>query len=244
MPAPLNKPANEPTHKAAHSPLRSLCDHPQLQAPIDAVLTKTAATQRRPIILRRSAEISTEALIRSALTAHRLYPTTATQQTCLSAYSLLTPSHILSTTTTFSRAPLQILLSADTLLGGTGTPHVDATERIHALSSLITHCHNSPADHAPVLAAIAHAEITNSNAFGPRSPLIGLLASRLVATTFGLDPHALFVPELYWVRHRDELHQQIKDFNTNPRGVITWVESSLQSWTVGAEEASGIIQQL
>lgn len=150
----------------------------------------------------------------------------------------------------WKRAPLQalarlhLLAAADlvedhTLLGrpreadGVG-------ERLDLLAQLVTGGTAAP---APVIAAIVHGELLTLKPFGSADGVVARAASRLVATSSGLDPHNLGVPEVSWMRRPQIYRSGAEGFASGTAsGVGSWIMYCCGAIEAGAVEATSIAE--
>lgn len=149
---------------------------------------------------------------------------------------------------TWQRAPLQALarlhllaaadLVADQETLGRPRPERGVGERLDMLAQLITGGTKAP---APVLAAVVHGELLALRPFGVADGIVARAASRLVATSTGLDPHNLGVPEVSWMRRVPAYRNGIEGFASGtPEGVGSWVILCCGALEAGAREAMSI----
>lgn len=149
---------------------------------------------------------------------------------------------------TWQRAPLQALarlhlLAAADLVDDAATlgrPRTDpgVGERLDMLAQLVTGGTNAP---APVLAAVVHGELLALRPFGVADGIVARAASRLVATSTGLDPHNLGVPEVSWMRRASAYRDGIAGFASGTaEGVGSWVILCCGALEAGAREAMSI----
>ncbi len=149
---------------------------------------------------------------------------------------------------TWQRAPLQALarvhlLAAADLVDDAATlgrPRTDpgVGERLDMLAQLVTGGTNAP---APVLAAVVHGELLALRPFGVADGIVARAASRLVATSTGLDPHNLGVPEVSWMRRAPAYRDGIAGFASGTaEGVGSWVILCCGALEAGAREAMSI----
>jgi hypothetical protein len=150
----------------------------------------------------------------------------------------------------WKRAPLQALarlhllaaadlVDEDALLG---RPRSDdhVGERLDLLAQLVTGGTSAP---APVIAAIVHGELLTMKPFGSADGIVARAASRLVATSSGLDPHNLGVPEVSWMRRSQAYRDGAASFASGTaNGVGSWVMLCCGALEAGAMEATSIAE--
>lgn len=149
---------------------------------------------------------------------------------------------------TWKRAPLQALarlhlLAAADLVDdpeSLGRPRagLGVGQRLDALAQLVVGGTHAP---APVLAAVVHGELLALRPFGVADGVVARAASRLVATSTGLDPHNLGVPEVSWLRRQRAYRDGIEGFASGTaEGVGSWVILCCGALEAGAREATSI----
>lgn len=146
----------------------------------------------------------------------------------------------------WSRAPLQALARLHVLAArgigeeeSLGRPSVGAdTDRLEVLAHLVT---GGTKVAAPVLAAVVHGELLTLRPFGSADGVVARAASRLVTVASGLDPHALGVPEVSWMRQSPRYREMSAEFATGaPEAVAAWIVFCCEALTAGAAEATSI----
>lgn len=94
---------------------------------------------------------------------------------------------------------------------------------------------------APVVAAVVHGELLSLRPFGSADGIVARAAARLVTVSSGLDPHALGVPEVFWLRRRQAYLDAAGGFaNGTAEGVGGWVILCCGALEDGAREAMSI----
>lgn len=147
----------------------------------------------------------------------------------------------------WQRAPLQALarlhlLAATDLVEdpeSLGRPRAESgvAERLDLLAQTVL-TSNAP---APVLAAVVHGELLALRPFGTADGLVARAAARLVTVSRGLDPHALGVPEVFWLRRRPAYLEAAAGFAVGgPAGVGAWTILCCEALVDGAREARSI----
>ncbi|WP_330251075.1 oxidoreductase [Nocardia sp. NBC_00565] len=150
---------------------------------------------------------------------------------------------------TWQRAPLQalarlhLLAAADLVTDETllGRPRGDGgvAERLDLLAQTVL---GSSAP-APVIAAVVHGELLALRPFGTADGIVARAASRLVAASSGLDPHSLGVPEVFWLRRRQQYLDAAAGFGSGaPDAVGSWVILCCGAFEDGAREATSIAE--
>lgn len=148
----------------------------------------------------------------------------------------------------WQRAPLQVIARLHALAAADqtdddeqlGRPRSDAGvgRRLEMLGDIVTGGTRVP---APVVAAVAHGELLTLAPFGIADGLVARAVSRLITIATGLDPHALGVPEVYWMRKPGDYRAAARAFASGtPDGLTAWLIASCSALTTGAEEALSI----
>ncbi|WP_128890605.1 hypothetical protein [Corynebacterium pelargi] len=211
--------------------------HPDLAPALSQAHLAIQAVHRRPVNLRKFALTSSESAVRGAAMAQRC--SGVDLQQCMAAYSVLAPDVVEATTRTFLRAPLQVLAKIDVLAGGDGRPRQGSAAQLQQLAALLQQ--RPPADGA-ILAGIVQAGIIATNAFDARSVLIGLVASRCAAISYGFDPRGLGVPETWLHRHRQRYLASAHASLNSEEAMIDFLGLFLEATIKGAAEAEGIAE--
>ncbi|MFC3964039.1 oxidoreductase [Nocardia jiangsuensis] len=146
----------------------------------------------------------------------------------------------------WQRAPLQalarlhLLAAADlTEEAALGRPRADAgvAGRLDLLAQIAL---TSTAP-APVIAAVVHGELLALRPFGTADGVVARAAARLVTVSSGLDPHALGVPEVFWLRRGQAYPDAAAGFGSGePEAVGGWVIFCCGGLEDGAREATSI----
>ncbi|WJZ01477.1 hypothetical protein [Corynebacterium freiburgense] len=210
------------------NPLADILADPEISGLLTQAQSVIAAVHRRPVNLRRVEVTTSEAALRGARSAARMWG--LPEEHTIAAYALLAPEVAHSTIRTFRRAPLQVFARLDVLLGGAGVPN--HPERLSTLAQLIVR--NSL--HPGLMPGIIHGELVAREALGKRSGVAGWASAR-IAAQMEWDPRGLCVPEPYWYRHSTEYFQAIKEYPNDPKPLL---KIHLRGWIAGAEEAEGI----
>ncbi|WP_040788057.1 hypothetical protein [Nocardia paucivorans] len=147
----------------------------------------------------------------------------------------------------WQRAPLQALARLHLLAAADlvedkdrlGRPRADTgvSERLDLLAQTVL----GSAAPAPVVAAVVHGELLSLQPFGSADGIVARAAARLVTVSSGLDPHALGVPEVFWLRRRQAYLDGAAGFATGTaEGVGGWVILCCGALEDGAREAMSI----
>jgi len=145
----------------------------------------------------------------------------------------------------WERAPLQALATlhrlavADLPAGAApGRPvSPSAADRLARLGSVILGS-SSP---GPVLAAVVHAELLTLRPFGSADGVVARCATRLTLISTGLDPKALTVPEVGYLRAGSRYIDLAARFVSGaPADVGTWLTAHCEWLVAGAREAMSI----
>ncbi|WP_319942336.1 oxidoreductase [Nocardia aurantia] len=147
----------------------------------------------------------------------------------------------------WQRAPLQALARLH-LLAATdpaadpeslGRPRAESgvAQRLDLLAQTVLTSH-AP---APVVAAVVHGELLALRPFGTADGLVARAAARLVTVSSGLDPRALGVPEVFWLRRRRAYLDAAAGFaGGGADGVRAWTLLCCEALEDGAREARSI----
>lgn len=155
-----------------------------------------------------------------------------------------------TTVATWRRAPLQVLARLHVLAAGAdadpasvGRPRSAAVaRRLDLLAQLLTGATAAP---APIVTAIAHAELLSLQPFGSHDGVVARGAARLTAIASGLDPHGLGVPEIEWMRRPGDYRAALARYaEGGPDAVLAWVEMCCRAMETGAAEAVKIADSL
>jgi hypothetical protein len=149
---------------------------------------------------------------------------------------------------TWQRAPLQVIARLHALAAADqtdddellGRPRSDAGvgRRLEMLGDIVAGGTKVP---APVIAAVAHGELLTLAPFGVADGLVARAVSRLITIASGLDPHALGVPEVYWMRQSGDYRAGARGFASGtPDGLTAWLITCCRGLSAGAEEALSI----
>nr|WP_198429256.1 oxidoreductase [Nocardia bovistercoris] len=147
----------------------------------------------------------------------------------------------------WQRAPLQALARLHLLAAADLVPderslgrpraEIGVSERLDLLAQTVL----ATAAPAPVVAAVVHGELLALRPFGTGDGLVARAASRLVTVASGLDPHALGVPEVFWLRRRQAYADAAAGFASgDPEGVGGWAILCCGALEDGAREATSI----
>ncbi len=151
---------------------------------------------------------------------------------------------------TFGRAPLQVLARLHLLAaaGSTddsalGRPRADqgVAARLAGVADVVTQS-GWP---APVVAAVVHAEVAVLRPFGSADGIVARAAGRIVMVHSGFDRHALTVPEVDFLRSRQDYHRRLSRYTDNGMaGVADWIVFVCGALVAGAREATSIADAL
>ncbi|MHC9941609.1 hypothetical protein ACQX2H_09380 [Corynebacterium diphtheriae] len=213
--------------------MNGLLDREDIRTLLAEAESTIAAVHRRPVSLRRSDLTSAEGALRGARSSAQLTPQIS-EQHHISAYSVLAPDHIARSSTTFVRAPLQLLARIDVLSGGTGRPE-QGSAALQSLAGFI-----SARPHSGLGTAVVHGEILAHAPFGSRSALVARVASRVLAYGLGFDPRGLCVPEPYLRRHHEDYQRCADHWADSADAAADFVALHLRAWIAGAAEAESI----
>ncbi|WP_016698647.1 hypothetical protein [Actinoalloteichus spitiensis] len=155
---------------------------------------------------------------------------------------------------TWLRAPGQVLARMHVLAAADlvdeddrsdlGRPRAgaEAAERLTLLTDLVAGGTRAP---APVLVAVVHGELLALRPFGTADGLVARAAARLTAIATGLDPKGLVVPEVAFLRRRDDYRSAAEGFASgDPEAVGRWIEYCCAALSTGATEANAIADAL
>jgi hypothetical protein len=144
------------------------------------------------------------------------------------------------------RSPLQAMarlhtLAAADLVGpddlGRPVEGRGTGERLAALAEVIT----SSAWSGPVLVAVVHGELLALRPFGSADGVVARAAARLVMVSSGLDPHALTVPEVGYLRSGSHYASALRRFTDgDPDGLVEWIRWVCGALETGAREGMSI----
>ncbi|HEX4701331.1 MAG TPA: oxidoreductase [Pseudonocardiaceae bacterium] len=228
-------------------PLRPLLDLPGVASAVDAAREAVASVHRHPTNRRGWPATAAEASVRAARASAAIdggsvdIPASGTVTDPVLAGALRVAEAIGPLLSTWERAPLQalarlhLLAAADLAPSSSlGRPATGA-DRLDLLAHLIT---GGSAVPAPILAAVVHGELLTLAPFGTADGVVARAASRLTLIATGLDPKGLVVPEVAYLRKRDQYRALATGFATGDIG--PWLTFCCQAITDGAREASSI----
>jgi hypothetical protein len=132
------------------------------------------------------------------------------------------------------------LLPADRHATELGRPRADpaVSARLSMLADLVTGATAVP---APVLVAVVHGELLALAPFGSADGVVARAAARLAATSSGLDPKSLAVPEVGHLRRAAEYRAAASGFAAGGAdGLRDWLLHCCAQWEAGAAEALSI----
>jgi len=148
-------------------------------------------------------------------------------------------------------APLQALarLHAVAAASGLGEEEalgrpasVEAAARLEQLAAALTAPSRAP---AVVVAAIVHAEVLATEAFGEWSGLVARAASRCVLIQRGLDRGGVVAPEVgHWELGLTEYQIALAGYGSGtPEGVAAWVAHCARAFEIAAGDALAVCAQ-
>jgi hypothetical protein len=195
---------------------------------------------------RTAAELTTESLLRGAHASAALDGSAKSLEEVRSGdldaaaeAALRISTELLSLTTTFAAAPLQVIArlhvlaaggthegdGADDQLGRPASP--EAAQRLADLAGLLMAPTTAP---ALVTAAIVHAELATVAPFASYNGIVARAAERLLIVARGVDPTSLVVPE--------EGHRQLRaEYESNLRAYAHGGADGVQAWLLYCAEA-------
>ncbi|GAB3944485.1 hypothetical protein [Corynebacterium tapiri] len=211
----------------------SLLQVGDLQALHDQARADIATVHRRPPVLRRGEVIAAESALRGARLSARIEQREL-GKTDLRVYGLLAPNSVEAAARVALREPAHALARLSVLAGGQATPAPGAAERARQLSRTIAQSELEPL----LLCAVAYGEIAGRQLCGQHSAVVARVFMRLLARANGADPAGICVPEVWFSRHRTEVHGLAKSYAQDP---IPLLEGVLCAWSAGAAEAESIV---
>lgn len=239
-------------------PLRPLVELPGVRAAADKARDALAEVHRHKANRRGWPTTAAEAAVRAARSSAAIdggsaqLPADDTPPDPILAGALrvgqaLDGDGLRNLTGVWQRAPLQALarlhlLAAADLVDDKdrlGRPRVGegVAERLDLLAQTVL---GSSAP-APVVAAVVHGELLSLRPFGSADGIVARAAARLITVSSGLDPHALGVPEVFWLRRRQAYLDAAAGFATGTaEGVGGWVILCCGALEDGAREAMSI----
>jgi hypothetical protein len=232
-------------------PLRPLSDLPGVPAAVEAARDAVAGVHRHPTNRRGWPTTAAEASVRAARASAAIdggsvdIPADGTVDDPILAGALRVAEAIGPLLSTWERAPMQALARLHVLAAADlapsaelGRPSTDATGRLDLLAHLLTGGSTAP---APILAAIVHGELLTLAPFGVADGVVARAAARLTLIGTGLDLKGLVVPEVAYLRKRDQYRSLATDFATGrAAAVAAWLIFCCQAVTDGAREAGSI----
>ena len=146
----------------------------------------------------------------------------------------------------WQRAPLQALARLHTLAAadmvtperlGRPRPEPGVAARLAVLAEAVSTAPWS----APVLVAVVHGELLALQPFDDANGVVARAAARLAMVATGLDPQALTVPEVGYLRAGQRYRTVAKGFATGaPAAVAEWIRLVGTALQAGAREARSI----
>lgn len=142
-------------------------------------------------------------------------------------------AEVLGLAPVMNQSPVQAFARLDVLAGGSGQPDSpEAANRMRELAAALS------ATSIPALmqAALVHADLLTTQAFGARSGLVARAAERLVLLARGVDPASLIVPEAGHLKLRAAYESNLAAYATSrPAGLQAWLLYSAEAFAAGAE---------
>ncbi|GDY30731.1 hypothetical protein GTS_23640 [Gandjariella thermophila] len=241
---------------APTDPLHPLLDLPGVPDAVRAARTAVDEVHRHPANRRGWPATAAEASVRAARASAALdggdpeIPAAGEVTDPVLAGALRVAESIGLLLTTWQRAPLQALArlhvlaaadlvpvaQADSL--GRPRPAAGVSARLDLLAGLVAGKTEVP---GPVLAAVVHGELLALAPFEAGNGVVARAAARLTAIATGLDPKGLAVPEVFYLRRRDEYLEAARAFATGDSdGVRRWLLFCCDAVQAGAKEGAGI----
>lgn len=148
--------------------------------------------------------------------------------------------------TIFARAPLQAVARLHTLAAADltdaenlGRPRSDpeVSARLAGLAAMVTES-GWP---APVVVALVHAELLVVAPFDAANGVVARAAGRLASVHSGLDPHALGVPEVGFLRAGPKYRELLADYAAGGSdAVAAWIRFTCEALHAGVREGRSI----
>lgn len=237
-------------------PLAPLLDLPGVAEAVKNAQEAVFAVHRHPANLRGGSATAAEASVRAARASAALegaepdLPDEGAVTDPVLAGALRAAEALESMLPTWRRAPSQALAKLHVLAAADlvedqdtlGRPRSGADDevgrRLELLGQLVTGATAVP---GPVLSAVVHGELLALRPFGTGDGVIARAASRLTMIATGLDPKALTVPEVAYLRRARIYRATAEKFaGGEPEGVRAWLLFSCEAFEAGAREARGI----
>ncbi len=236
-------------------PLAPLVAQPDVRAAVDAARAEVDGLLGHRLLRRRSAEVSAEAALRTARASAALAGAdlpladvrAGTEDPVVQA-ALRVTGGAGGLQDVVDRAPLQALARLHALAArglvpddALGRPREDPAvgARLAALADLLA---TRRTGSALVLAAVAHGELLELDAFPPVTGLVARAAARLVLVSRGLDPKAVVAVD---VGHRERSADYAAAQAAYAGGdAVTWVVHVADAVRLGAIESVAICEAL
>lgn len=165
-------------------------------------------------------------------------PTLAGAIRCSAAVGTLAP--------VFAVAPLQAMARLHVLAAADLVPAVDlgrpggdpdVAQRLVSMAAMVT----GSGWPAPVVVSLVHAEIAVTQPFSSSNGIVARAAARLMMVHSGLDPHALSVPEVAYLRSGAEYGHRLNAYRDGGSAALTeWLCFACAALTAGAREGRSI----
>ncbi len=237
---------------------------PGVEDACDAARKAVDRLRGHRVLRRKSAEVSTESLLRGARASAALEGAEAHLEEVRAGHAdhplvqgaLRISSEMGTLATTWRAAPRQVLVRLHVLgardlvpeeqLGrprDTGTPSpVEVAARLDALSSLLTTPSKAP---ALVAAAIVHGELLALRPFGSADGLVARAAERLTLIDRGLDPKSLVAPETGHYELASEYREAFEGYLTGTaEGVAGWIRHCSEAVIAGARDSQALCEAI
>jgi hypothetical protein len=238
-------------------PLAALLDLPGVTDAVTRTRTAVDALLGNRVLRRRSADVSSESVLRGAWASAWL----SGRETALDDVrtgraaddpvlqgALRVQSAIGALADTWTRAPRQALarlhaLAAADLVDAEqlGRPRPGTAERLDVLADVLA-ATSAP---AVVVAGIVHGELLGLDAFPPASGVVARAAVRLTLVERGLDPKSLVVVEAGHRELRAAYDAAIEGYRSaTPEGIAGWLVHCADALVAGAQESAAICEAL
>lgn len=241
---------------APTDPLRPLLDLPGVPEAVRAARAAVDEVHRHPANRRGWPATAAEASVRAARASAAIdggdpeIPSAGEVSDPVLAGALRVAESTGLLLTTWQRAPLQalarlhVLAAADLVPAaqvdslGRPRPSAAVSARLDLLAGLVAGKTDVP---GPVLTAVVHGELLALAPFELANGVVARAAARLTAIATGLDPKGLAVPEVCYLRRRDEYAEAARDFaGGEADGVRRWLLFCCEAIQAGAREGTGI----
>lgn len=150
-------------------------------------------------------------------------------------------SELLGLIPTWERVPLQAIARLHALAAAGSVPDADlgrptSAEGVSRLTELAGQLTRSTEAPALAVAALVHAEILVTKAFGSHDGVVARAAERLVLVSRGVDPVSVIVPEAGHAASPEAYARAASAYATgSPAGLQAWMLHAADAYTRGAE---------